>query len=504
MSPADHAAPGGEPSTTFAERLEPSAELLGSARQRVAVIGAGIAGLSAAHALLTARPDLNVSVYEGSSAVGGKLRAGAVAGLEVDLGAESMLNRRPEGVALAQAVGLEPDLVHPATSSAAVWTRGSLRTLPPTLMGIPADLGMLARTGILSNAGVGRASLERRLPEPDLSDDVGVGDLVARRLGRDVRDRLVEPLLGGVYAGRSEEISLHAALPQLVSAVRTYGGLLNAARATRTGTRSGDEGQVGEAPVFAGIRGGLARLASATAQSLGRRGARLELDAMVRELIPAPHGWRLVVGPTNATGSVDVDAVVLATPAAAASRLLRNAAPAAAMELGRIEYASLALVTVAVRANDVDVDMRGSGFLVPPVDRRVIKAATFSSYKWEWLSGDTVVVRCSVGRHRDERDLQRDDAELVDAAVQDLREATGLRAPLLDAVVTRWGGALPQYAVGHLDRVRVIRRGVDALPHIAICGAALDGVGIPAVIASAQLAATQVLSQLEAVETMET
>ena len=471
-----------------------------SSGDRVAVVGAGIAGLSVAHALVAARPDLHVTLYEGSPAVGGKLRAGEVGGMTVDLGADSMLNRRPEGVALAGAVGLGADVVHPATSSAGIWTRGALRPLPPTLMGIPADLGALARSGILTSSGVGRASLERRLPEPDLSEDEGVGVLMMRRLGRDVRDRLVEPLLGGVYAGRSDEISLHAALPQVVSAIRTHGGLLSAARASRAHTRT--PAGVDELPVFAGIRGGLARLAHETADQLERQGVRVECNAMVRELTRGPGGWRLAVGPTNRLRQVEVDAVVLAAPAPASARLLRDAAPVAAGELSRIEYASLALVTMAVRAGDVGADLVGSGFLVPPVDGRVIKAATFSSYKWEWMRGNMVIIRCSIGRHRDERDLQRDDAELVDAAVSDLREATGLRGPLQDAIVTRWGGALPQYAVGHLDRVQLIEHSVEALPGLAICGAALGGVGIPAVIANAQRAATRVIAQLGAVETM--
>ncbi|MBA2446100.1 MAG: protoporphyrinogen oxidase, partial [Nocardioidaceae bacterium] len=440
-------------------------------------------------------------LYEGSARVGGKLRAGEVAGMTVDVGAESMLNRRPEGVAFAEAIGLTADIVHPATSKAGIWTRGAVRTLPPNLMGFPADLRALARSGILTTAGVGRASLERRLPEPDLSEDVGVGLLVAQRLGRDVRDRLVEPLLGGVYAGRADEISLYAALPQVLEAVRRYGGLLNAARATRarTSTRAG----VDEVPVFAGIRGGLARLAQGAADQLVRQGARIECGSMVRELTRAPDGWQLVVGPTTRPRQVDVDAVVLAAPAPTSARLLREVAPVAANELGRIEYASVALVTVAVRASDMGAELMGSGFLVPPVDQRVIKAATFSSYKWEWLSGDTVVLRCSIGRHREERDLQRDDSELVDAAMTDLREATGLRAPLQDAVVTRWGGGLPQYAVGHLDRVRLIEQSVEAQPRLAVCGAALEGVGLPAVIANARRAATRVVDQLDVAETME-
>lgn len=473
-----------------------------SSRRRIAVVGAGIAGLSAAHALLDAEPDLEVTLYEGSARVGGKLRAGEVAGMTVDVGAESMLNRRPEGVAFAEAVGLANDIVHPATSRAGIWTRGAVRSLPPSLMGIPADLRALARSGILTNAGVGRVSLEHRLPEPDLSEDVGVGILVAQRLGRDVRDRLVEPLLGGVYAGRADEISLHAALPQVVDAVRRYGGLLNAARATRA--RTNTSAGVGETPVFAGLRGGLARLAEGAADQLVAQGARIECNTVVRELVRTAPGWALVVGPTIQPRRVEADAVVLAAPAAASARLLRDVAPVAAEELGRIEYASVALVTVAVRASDMGADLVGSGFLVPPVDQRVIKAATFSSYKWEWLSGGTLVIRCSIGRHREERDLQREDAELIDAAVTDLREATGLHGPLQDAVVTRWGGGLPQYAVGHLDRVRRIEDSVQTQPGLAICGAALEGVGIPAVIANAQRAATRVIAQLDTPETMET
>jgi oxygen-dependent protoporphyrinogen oxidase len=156
-----------------------------------------------------------------------------------------------------------------------------------------------------------------------------------------------------------------------------------------------------------------------------------------------------------------------------------------------------------VHATRVDVDLAGSGFLVPPVDGRLIKAATFASRKWAWLDGDVLVLRCSIGRHREEADLQRDDSDLVDGAVMDLREATGLHVPLLDAVVTRWGGALPQYAVGHLDRVARIDAVVAAVPGLEVCGAAYGGVGIPAVIASGTQAATRVAATLTTAGTMD-
>lgn len=340
------------------------------------------------------------------------------------------------------------------------------------------------------------------MPPLDVTDDVGVGVLVARRLGHEIRDRLVEPLLGGVYAGRSDELSLHAALPQLVDAVRQRGALLTAAAGH--GAAASPAGATAPAtPVFAGIKGGVGRLALETRAQIERCGGVVRCDSMVRELTRAVGGWRLVLGPTARPEVVECDAVVVATPAAPAARLLREVAPAAAVELAGIEYASMAIVTVAMRAANVQAALDGSGFLVPPVEGHVIKAATYTSRKWSWLPDDLVVLRCSVGRHREESVLQRDDSELVEAVLADLREAVGLRAPLADTQVTRWGGALPQYAVGHLDRVRRIRAAVEDVPGLALCGAAFDGVGIPAAIATGMTAATRVVDQLTRVGTME-
>jgi protoporphyrinogen/coproporphyrinogen III oxidase len=470
----------------------------------VVVVGGGIAGLAAARELLVARPDVQVTVLEGASEVGGKLRVGEIAGIPVDLGAESMLNRRPEGTDLARSVGLGEHLVHPRVSGAGVWTRGAVRPLPPTLMGIPANLGVAADSGILSRFGVARAQLERGMPRLDLTEDVGIGRLVARRLGPQVRDRLVEPLLGGVYAGRSDEISTHAAMPQLVGAVSEEGSLLAAARATTAGGAGFTQSSAPTTPVFAGISGGVGRLPLAVATDVIARGGEIVRGAVVRELQRTERGWRIVHGPTIAPTRVDADAVIIALPAAPASRLLDEVCHAASGELGRIDYASMAIITVAVDARSVDVDLAGSGFLVPPIDGRLIKAATYSSRKWAWLQGETVVLRCSVGRHREEADLQRDDTELVEDALLDIRDATGLHAPLLDAVVTRWGGALPQYAVGHVERVGRIRAAVQQVPGLEVCGAAYDGVGIPAVVASGRAAATRVTDALAPAATMGT
>ncbi len=218
----------------------------------------------------------------------------------------------------------------------------------------------------------------------------------------------------------------------------------------------------------------------------------------------AGGGWNLVVGSAHDAQVLPADAVVLATPARATARLLSDVVPDAALELARIDYASMAIVTFAFRARDLP-DLPGSGFLVPPVDGRTIKAATFSFAKWDWVreagardGEELLVLRCSLGRHREEEVLQRSDDELVQVALEDLADAVGLAVRPIDAHVQRWGGALPQYAVGHLDRVRSIRAAVARVPGLAVCGAAYDGLGIPACIASAELAATQVLGGLAA------
>ena len=221
----------------------------------------------------------------------------------------------------------------------------------------------------------------------------------------------------------------------------------------------------------------------------------------MRGLRRTSTGFALVLGPTIAAEEVLADEVVLATPAAPTARLLDDVVPVAAAELAEVEYASMAVVTLAFAAADLP-DLPGSGFLVPPVEGRTIKAATFSFAKWDWVreagatSGGLLVLRTSVGRHREESVLQVPDEDLVAASLADLAEATGLAARPVDTRVQRWGGGLPQYAVGHVARVARIREAVAAVPGLAVCGAAYDGVGIPAVIASARRAALR-LTQAE-------
>jgi oxygen-dependent protoporphyrinogen oxidase len=444
---------------------------------RVVVIGGGIAGLAAAHALRGA----DVTVIESTGQVGGKLRTSEVGGLAIDEGAESFLARVPEAFGLARAVGFGSDLVHPATGQASIWARGRLWPIPArTLLGVPSSLASLH--GLLDPTERLRAGLDLVLPVQESVEDVSVASLVGRRLGRAVVDRLVEPLLGGVYAGRAEHLSMRATMPQLAAA---SGSLMRAAR------RVLPADSVAAGPVFATVVGGLGRFAAAVAAASD---ADIVVGRTVRELRRTPSGFVVVHGSTTDAREMSADAVVVAVPPAPAARLLADVAPAAAAELATIEMASVALVTLVWKRSDVRVPA-GSGYLVPPSAHRPVKGVTIASAKWAHLDdGEQVAVRCSFGRYGDTADLQRDDDELVRLAIAELALTGAVTGSPVATRVSRWGGGLPQYAVGHLDRVQRIRAAVAAVPGLAACGAAYEGVGIPACIRTGQQAAHQLLS----------
>jgi protoporphyrinogen/coproporphyrinogen III oxidase len=465
---------------------------------RVVVVGGGISGLAAAHALATGPNPPQITVLEGSPRLGGKLAGAELEGVPVDLGAESVLARRPEAVDLIRAVGLGDEVVHPASTSAGLWVGDRIRTIPPTIMGVPVEPA--ATVDVLGSSAAAEVAHEAELPAPELTEDVAIGRFVAERMGHAVTDKLIDPLLGGVYAGKAEEISLAAAVPELYARLRTAPSLLAAAAELR------DAGQrrAGQ-PVFAGIVGGVNRLIEALEKDLTARGVEIRRQLAVRRITRTADGYELEAGPVPAPTLLTADAVVVAVPAAPASRMLADLVPAASSELATVEYASMAIVTLAVRKQDWPAGAIGSGFLVPSVEGRTIKAATYSHAKWEWSSkagGELAVLRASVGRLGEEYVLQRSDDELVALATADLGRAMGLQAPVVGSLVTRWGGGLPQYAVGHLDRVDRVEAAVAAEPGLAVCGAAYRGVGIAACVASGGKAATRVQAHLAALETM--
>jgi protoporphyrinogen/coproporphyrinogen III oxidase len=447
---------------------------------RLAVVGAGITGLAAAFAWRRRRPDDEIVVLEAGDRIGGKMHRIELAGRWYDTGPEAVLARVPEAVELIEALGLADRLVAPSTTQAAVVLPDGRHPLPAgTVLGVPAAAADLA--GFLSPEGVARVAAEADLPPVRLDGDASVGVLLRERLGDEVVDRLVEPLLGGVYAGRADELSLTATMPALVAHLAGTGSVLAAAAAARdAGARSRGDA---DGPVFATVRDGLGALPEALVAAAH---ADVRLGTPARGLRRARDGWQLSVGPAAAPETLTADAVIVTAPAPKAARLLADAVPAAAEPLRAIPYASMAVVAMAFPAQEVDA---GSGLLVPPVTGRLVKGVTVSSRKWPHLAGDAVLVRASVGRFRDESQLQRGDDELAAAVVADVADLLGLERPEpVQTALVRWGGGLPQYLVGHPARVAAVRAAAAELPGLAVAGAAFEGLGVPACIRDAHRA----------------
>jgi oxygen-dependent protoporphyrinogen oxidase len=452
---------------------------------RVAVVGGGIAGLAAAWALLggeVGRGRAEVTVFE-PGPLGGKLRTEEFCGHPVDLGPDAFLARVPDGLRLCRELGLADELVAPAAGKALLWTGGRLRPLPDgLLLGAPVRLGPLARSGLLSPLGLARAGLDLVLPRRPLPDDLSVAQLVTSRFGAQVADRLVDPLVGAIHAGRTDQLGAAATTPQLLSAARGSRSLLRGlARAASSG---------GGGPVFLAPRGGMGVLAD-------RLVARLrELEvSFVPEAVTGlrPLGGRQVAVDPDPE---PFDSVIVAVPAAVAARLLEPAAADAARGLSAIRTASVVLATLALPLQDVDVPPGISGFLVPRSEGRLMTACSFGSRKWpHWSSPDTMVVRVSAGRAGDDRPQQLDDQALVTRLSEEL--ASALDTPVSPSAwrVSRWPGSFPQFEVAHLDRVAAIESALGHhLPQVALAGASYRGSGIASCIASGRRAASSVLA----------
>lgn len=450
--------------------------------RKATVVGGGIAGLAAA--LRLHRAGIEVDLFDLSDRLGGKIRtvgrpesgalriAGGVHGepeagaLRIDggvrggleAGAEAFLMRDPDGgpsaaVLLVQELGLSDDIVHPTGLPPGLFVNGALRRMPGgTLLGIPGPQTDLTGVATLSGSDVDTGA-------PVVDHDLTVGALVRQRFGDEVVTKLVDPLLGGVYAGRADGLSIAATMPALHARLRHERTLSEAVAKTIEASKA----HSGGGPVFGTVRGGLSRVVEAAARELGPA---VHLRGFVRELPPGP--------------------VVLALPGPKATRLLPE------VGLGGMEYASVALATFEFPDSALAALPEMSGFLVPESEGLSIKAATFFSKKWAHIGG--CVVRVSLGRAGDAATLQAPDEVLAHTALAELSKVVGgLPAPR-SVKLDRWGGGLPQYPQNHLNHVEEARKRLRDRP-IALAGAAFDGVGIPACVKSGDRAAQLLLER---------
>lgn len=509
-------------------------------KPRICVIGAGIAGLAAAWEVRRSAPDAELIVLEADARPGGVIRTSPFAGRPVDEGADAFLARHDDGIRLCAELGLADELVAPATGRAFVHLDGALVPLPSAhFLGVPLDPdGIDAR--LLSPAG--RAALAADLARPaatgrpadgDRPDpgaprsgigapfgatdraDRSVGALIRDRLGDEVLDRLVGPLVGSIHAGDCDRLSAQAAAPALADASQRDPSLIRGLRDRPTAgpgdgaspepvirglrdrpTASRDGGE-SPGPVFWGLRGGMGTLVEALAERLAPALA-LEEPALALEARPDGAGRPAVRAVRTPRRSIDCDAVVLAVGAAQAARLVGPWEPEEAALLGTTETASVAIVTLAYESAAVPGAAAGSGFLVPASSGLPITACSWASTKWSHLGGPdapTAVLRVSLGRHGDDAIVGESDDALVAAARAGLAATMGLVAAPAGARVSRWPDAFPQYAAGHLQRTAAVE-GALGSAGVFCAGSSYHGIGIPACIAGGRRAARAALARV--------
>ncbi|HEV2757278.1 MAG TPA: protoporphyrinogen oxidase [Actinomycetota bacterium] len=451
----------------------------------VAVAGGGITGLVTARAVL--RAGLDVVLLEAGDDAGGKIVTKSLGGVAVEGGPDSFLARDEWGVELCRSIGLGNELVSPAVFGGLVWSRGRLHPLPRGLVsGIPTLPFSILRTGLLSRRGALRAVTDLFNSKPLTGRDVSVGALVRDRLGDEVLERLVDPLLAGTRAGDADEMSLAAAAPDLDMVARRHRSLILGLR-----TWGPDTPGKTAPPVFMAPIGGMSRIVGALKTEL--HDADVRYGSAVESVARDGKGFRL----ETRSGDVRADGVVLAAPAYAAARQVAALDPGASQALASIPYASVAVVALLYPRSAGAPPAKGSGMLVPRVEGRTIAACTWYSTKWPTSApADGFLLRAVVGRSGRHPALDLADDELVAAVHEDLAGMLGLKGQPTVHLVTRWERGLPQYLVGHLDRVTGAELALAQHGPLFLAGAGYRGSGIPDCIKGATEVAAAVVNAL--------
>lgn len=469
----------------------------------VVVIGGGIGGLAAAERI-TRESAADVTVVEGSSRFGGHVRTERHDGFTMEAGPDVMLASKPAGIELARRAGLGDRLVgtNPRVCGSYILSRGRLRRIPEGLTGlVPSKLAPFATTSLLSPLGKLRVAMEYFIPPRRHDRDESIEQFVVRRLGREMYDHLVEPLLSGISAGDGARLSVQAMFPQLREYERAHGGLVRGMLASRrrvhqSGTRKPTHPLTG----FVSFADGLGALPDGVVNVLRERGdggrrVTLRTNAPVRRVERQADGEFVVE--LRDGESLRADAVVVATPAFVAADLVRTLDAELASLLGEIEYTSTVTMSLAYPATAVARPLDATGYIVPRISGRPVLACTWSSAKFEGRAPEGhALFRLFLGGVNRGSFVERTDEELTAIARQEMGDIMGVTAAPELVRIERFARAMPQYNVGHLARVDRIEARVANLPGLALAGAAYRGVGIPDCVRSGERAAERVVDHV--------
>ncbi len=470
-------------------------------KPRIAVIGAGITGLACTLRLHALNPELDVHILERDPQPGGKLRTEHVDGFVIEQGPDAFLASKSGGVALSERLGLEDRMVSPVPENRGsfILHRGKLLPLPQGLSGlVPGDIRQMFKSPLISPVGKARLAMEYFIPPRKGTSDESIASFMTRRFGRETWERMVEPLLTGIYAGHGDQLSLGATFPNLRALERTHGGILKGAAATRK-EMAKRKGQPEPRKGFLSFDDGMGVLIDAAVARVKANGAHVHLGTACTGVVhnEKARTFTVTIEERGATRTETFDGVVAAVPAWVAAPLFHDVAPVVSETLASIDHSPSGLIAVAFPASRLTRPLKGYGYVVPRVEGRDVTAMTWVSSKWpNRAPKGQVLVRVFVGRAGREDVLQNDDDGLVSVALAELREVMGLSVTPSLTRVQRWNKAMPQYTMGHLDRVDRIVAGVARIPGIEIAGNMLRGVGIPDSISSGETAASNLLTDM--------
>ncbi len=476
-----------------------------SAPRTVAIVGGGISGLATALALqeqaAAAGIPIVCTILEAGSTWGGKIVTHRIGDLVTEAGPDSFLSSKPAGLQLVEKLGLADQLINTNETGkkAFVYTGGRLCELPEGLVVItPGQIGPFLRSGLLSVAGLARMGLDLVLSANRMDGDESVASFFRRRFGRQAFERMMEPLMAGIYAGDAEQMSLKATFPRFIELERQHGSVIRGMMAARESGRA-DRQWSAKRTMFVSLKNGLESLVTALAARVSSLGVGMRSGAVVEALRVRSHQlgkWTYDVI-LQGGAALSVESLVLATPAFASAELLRPLTPIASGLLETIPYASTATIAMAYPASVIGGAVQGFGFVVPRIEQRDLIAATWTSLKWPHRApGDQLMVRCYVGGVGRERILELDDQALVAKVKEELRAICGVTAEPTYVEINRWMKAMPQYLLGHLDRLEQIEAALSRYGGLVLTGAAYRGVGIPDCIRDGALAAERIMRYL--------